>query len=320
MAARARMLRHALCAAALLAAGVTHPADEEPVTRQAAFARAVDLLRMGGDKQRAVEMLDTVARLGDARAQVLLGSAYLLGQHVPQDKVLGFAWLKVATKGGSYFEEGTRQKADELLRSAEPAMTGAELIRADQLAASLVEERERRRADGLRRAVAVFTREPPTQTVPVVLFAAESVTLAAPGADSDVPLYRVGCAAGGGERCPRPDEVPAGPRCTGSIAKPDILASSFPDPGTRISRPDFPREARKWGLEGITLLLVHSDRSGWICGVALADSSGVPGLDRAAVDAVRSWRIKPAMIGADPVESLSPLAITFRLEGYAFQK
>jgi TonB family protein len=314
------MLRHALCAAAFLSGGAAHPADNEPVTRQAAFARAVDLLRMGGDRQRAVEMLDAVARLGDARAQVLLGSIYLLGQEVPQDKVLGFAWLKVATIGGSYFDEGARQKADVLLRSAEPAMTGAELIRADQLASSLAEERERRRADGLLRAVAVFTREPATQTVPVVVFAAGAVTLTVPRTDSDLPLYRVGCAAGGGERCPLQEEFPAGPRCTGAIAKPDILASSVADPGTRIARPEYPREARKWGLEGITLLLVHSDRSGWICGVTLADSSGVPSLDRAAVDAVRSWRIKPAMRGAEPVESLSPLTITFRMQGYAFQK
>ena len=29
---------------------------------------------------------------------------------------------------------------------------------------------------------------------------------------------------------------------------------------------------------------------------------------------------EPAMTGADPVESLSPFTITFRLEGYAFQK
>lgn len=107
--------------------------------------------------------------------------------------------------------------------------------------------------------------------------------------------------------------------CAAALLFGGVAHPAVQDPGTRISRPHFPREARKGGLEGITLLLVHSDRSGWICGVTLADSSGVPGLDRAAVDAVRSWRIKPAMRGADPVESLSPLTIRFRLEGYEFQ-
>jgi TonB family protein len=314
-----RAIHAALFTVPLLLAGGAHPAEKQPITRQAAFARAVDLLRMGGDHSDAVQMLDTVARLGDARAQVLLGVIYLQGQEVAQDKVLGFAWLKVATQGGSYFDEGSREKAEAMMRSAEPAMTGAELIRADQLAASLVAEREQRAAEGFRRAVAVFSRVPATRTVPVVLFAAETAALTPPGAASELPLFRVGCAAGAGDRCPRPEEMPAGPRCTGVIVKPDLAPSAVPDPGTRISRPDYPIEARRWGLEGITQVLVHSDRSGWVCGVALANSSGVPGLDRAAVEAVSRWRIKPAMRGAERVEALSPLSVTFRLHGYQFE-
>lgn len=304
---------------ALAVLACTARADDDPlVTQQAAFARAVDLLRMGGDRGRAIEMLDAVARLGDGRAQVLLGVIYLEGKEVPQDKALGFAWLQVAARGESYFGDGSRTKAEQLIRATEPAMSGVELIRADQIESELVAERSKRDAEALQRALTVFTTEPAVRSGKALIFGQEPVQLARRVTPTDEPLFRPGCASSRGAQCPQAEELRAEPRCTGSIVKPDIAASSVPDAGTNITRPRYPAEARRWGLEGVTQVLVHSDRTGWICGVALARSSGVPGLDRAAVEAVSSWRIKPALRNAQPVESLSLFALSFRLDGYAF--
>jgi periplasmic protein TonB len=48
--------------------------------------------------------------------------------------------------------------------------------------------------------------------------------------------------------------------------------------------------------------------------VTVADSSGHPSLDQAAVAAVRKWRFSPATQGGRPLPSIAEVPIRFHLE------
>jgi TonB family protein len=61
-------------------------------------------------------------------------------------------------------------------------------------------------------------------------------------------------------------------------------------------------------------LLVHVDRSGWVCGAVVAVSSGTTALDASALDTVGRWRLGPAKKASTPVEALHPLAVTFQIQ------
>ncbi len=77
--------------------------------------------------------------------------------------------------------------------------------------------------------------------------------------------------------------------------------------------PSYPAIARRMGWEGTVLLDVEVDADGHVGHVTVARSSGHTVLDRAAIDAVRSWRFEPAQRLRKPVESLVRLPVRFRL-------
>lgn len=78
--------------------------------------------------------------------------------------------------------------------------------------------------------------------------------------------------------------------------------------------PEYPERARRRGHEGRVVLAVTVTATGEPVSVEVADSSGYPLLDRAALRAVRRWRFHPAA-GIDPRElSQVKVPITFRLE------
>jgi len=59
-------------------------------------------------------------------------------------------------------------------------------------------------------------------------------------------------------------------------------------------KPAYPPESRAAGEQGAVILRVMVEASGRPGSVSLARSSGFPRLDRAALEAVRRWRFKPA--------------------------
>jgi protein TonB len=79
--------------------------------------------------------------------------------------------------------------------------------------------------------------------------------------------------------------------------------------------PQYPPAARRRGIEGRVLLEVRVDPQGHPASVQVADSSGEESLDRAAVEAVRSWRFVPARNGGTPVDGRVRVPIRFRLHG-----
>jgi len=77
--------------------------------------------------------------------------------------------------------------------------------------------------------------------------------------------------------------------------------------------PPFSEEAVKSKYQGIVLLLVTVTADGRVTNIRILKSLG-SGLDEKAVEAVRSWKFKPAL-GPDrqPVTVNAPVEITFRL-------
>lgn len=78
-------------------------------------------------------------------------------------------------------------------------------------------------------------------------------------------------------------------------------------------KPPYPGEARAAKLEGTVLLLVSVDATGRVTSASVQKTCGHGVLDRAALDAVRSWRFVPAqqMDRAVPATVEVPIRFTF---------
>ena len=70
------------------------------------------------------------------------------------------------------------------------------------------------------------------------------------------------------------------------------------------------------GEQGQVRLDVHVGADGGVIDVQMRESSGSPSLDRSAMQAVRKWRFRPAMVDGQPVaEWYRNWEWIFRLEG-----
>ena len=78
--------------------------------------------------------------------------------------------------------------------------------------------------------------------------------------------------------------------------------------------PDYPERAWRKGWQGTTLLRVLVNNRGSSETVEISRSSGFSILDGAAVEAVQSWRFRPAHDGRKTVKSWVKVPIVFRLE------
>ena len=77
------------------------------------------------------------------------------------------------------------------------------------------------------------------------------------------------------------------------------------------SRPAYPEQARAQHLEGVVLLLVSVDANGRVTNASIRQSCGHGMLDRAALEAVRSWRFSPARQGENKVPANVEVPIRF---------
>ena len=66
------------------------------------------------------------------------------------------------------------------------------------------------------------------------------------------------------------------------------------------SEPDYSQEAREAKLGGTVYLSVLIDASGQVSQIYLLHGLGM-GLDRKAIEAVKKWRFKPALMHGEPV-------------------
>jgi protein TonB len=77
--------------------------------------------------------------------------------------------------------------------------------------------------------------------------------------------------------------------------------------------PEYPEAARAAGVQGVVELLVGVNEKGAVVEATVVTS--VPGLSRAAVEAVRTWRFRPAERGGEPVAVRIPIPVRFTLRG-----
>lgn len=264
---------------------------------EATFIDAVELIRRHRDTE-AVEILQRLAESGDSRAQYLLGVAYVEGKLAPRNLVLGYAWLQVAAAGyvGSS-KRGAADDAQSAMLKVAPALSGVELIQAEQKAAALNKAREERLADDTQRATEALTSTATTAGRVILSGCALEPTLG-------------GCRSlAGASR-----EVA---RCTGDVVSPDADPSTL-GPAASIFQPEYPKDARRRIEDGEVIVLTHVDRSGYVCRVTVIQGSGVEAIDDATLKAVRRWRLTPGMRNGEPVEAIHTFTVRFRIEGMDF--
>ena len=131
-----------------------------------------------------------------------------------------------------------------------------------------------------------------------------------PGEISDVPAPAPGNA--GDEEQPRlvettPPPPPAAPAPPAPAAP---VSASQPQP-ISTPAPRYPAQALRRGEEGTVMVSARISADGVPSSVEVARSSGSRLLDRAAVDAVRRWRFRPAMADGRPVEGRVQVPISF---------
>lgn len=77
-------------------------------------------------------------------------------------------------------------------------------------------------------------------------------------------------------------------------------------------KPVYPEEARKAEIQGEVILEVETDIYGRVKNIKVLRS--VPGLDQAAIDAVRQWIYEPLMIDGKPRGAIFPVTVNFALK------
>jgi TonB family protein len=93
---------------------------------------------------------------------------------------------------------------------------------------------------------------------------------------------------------------------------PEFVPYDIPPKQKHITQPEYPKEAKKAGIEGTVYLRIAIDASGEVLDVKIA--KGVdPILDSAAVAAAKTWSYEPAMSKGKTVGVWIGQPVTFRL-------
>ena len=255
-----------------------------------------------------VQDLEVLARRGDARAQYLLGVAYLNGEGIARDPSRGYAWLRIATESyEGQFGWTAADEAQDALRQVGPQLSGADMIHADRIAGEFLASNLRELDAASERARRAMTDALQDRASP-------------PDAKSSINGPRPGCALDRTMRnCLKPlQPATSADRCTGSFEPADVKAAE-PRISDRIIRGSYPAEASRGGWEGISVLEVHIDRSGDVCQVMLLRSSGFSILDENAMYSAARWQFTPATRSGQPVETMQRSTVAFQLSDYKFK-
>jgi periplasmic protein TonB len=90
----------------------------------------------------------------------------------------------------------------------------------------------------------------------------------------------------------------------GAVKKPEILVKT---------QPRYTELARRANIEGAVVLKAVIDERGYVTDLEVLKDLPM-GLDKAAVDAVRSWRFKPATLHGRPVKVYYNLTVNFTIQ------
>lgn len=91
--------------------------------------------------------------------------------------------------------------------------------------------------------------------------------------------------------------------CTGDIQPPKLI---------KLVEPVYPDEAHKKGIEGVVILEAKIAEDGKVIDAMILRS--IPGLDEAALAAVKQWTYEPMVIKGKPVKAIFTVTVRFTLE------
>ncbi len=80
------------------------------------------------------------------------------------------------------------------------------------------------------------------------------------------------------------------------------------------AKPVYPETAKSQGIEGTVLLNAIIGKTGDLLSVAVVNKLADPDLAAAALDAVRQWKFQPTLLNGEPVEVVTTITISFRLQ------
>lgn len=112
---------------------------------------------------------------------------------------------------------------------------------------------------------------------------------------------------------PPPAPTAAPPPATPPAPAAGALAGNAAPQPLHSPAPRYPRAAQRRGETGTVLLRVQVGADGQPRAVELVQGSGSRALDRAASEAVRRWRFRPALRDGQPVAGVVQVPITFDL-------
>ncbi len=81
-----------------------------------------------------------------------------------------------------------------------------------------------------------------------------------------------------------------------------------------MTKPLYPPAAEAAGIEGTVMLQAVISTEGNLLGLSVMNTSVDASLASAAMDAVRQWHYQPTLLNGLPVEVVTTIAVTFRLE------
>jgi protein TonB len=124
---------------------------------------------------------------------------------------------------------------------------------------------------------------------------------------------------------PRRVRTPRVPETLALLATPVEESRRNDQPGAAVDRlprklpnnpsPPYPAEAHARWQQGRVLLEVRVSEFGRVVEARVAESSGFPLLDAAALETAREWRFEPARQGARPIPYTIRLPIRFSIRG-----
>jgi TonB family protein len=102
------------------------------------------------------------------------------------------------------------------------------------------------------------------------------------------------------------DATPAGPpyRVGDQVSRPEIISAT---------KPVYPERARRARVTGTVILESIIDEQGDVVNVRVLKGQPM-GLDQAAVDAVKTWKFKPAMMKGKPVKVYYVVTVNFQVD------
>lgn len=107
-----------------------------------------------------------------------------------------------------------------------------------------------------------------------------------------------------------PVAPPAPPEPLPPPPPPAVTQAPVPIPG-QTPPPTYPRRALRRGIEGVVMVRVDVGPDGVPTSVGISNSSRSRDLDRAAIEAVRQWRFRPAMADGQPTVGTVVIPVEF---------